>query len=117
MDTASHARDLERLAGAALRFDRAVEAAARFAAARGDTLVVAVGDHSSGGVVVDHTSTAERLRVLWGHDQHSGEPVPLFAYGPPTAAARFAGVLDNTEVARRLAAALGLALAAGGDGR
>ncbi len=109
-DTAGHARDLERLAAAVVRFDRAVEAASRLAAARGDTLVVVVGDHSTGGVVVDHTSSAERLRVVWAHDQHSGDPVPLFAYGPPRAAARFAGVLDSTEVGRRLAASLGLAL-------
>lgn len=110
MDTAGHARDLERLAGAALRFDGAVERAARFAAARGDTLVVVLGDHSSGGVVVDQTSTADRLRVVWASGQHSGESVPLFAYGPRAAAARFAGARDNAEIGRRLARALELSV-------
>jgi len=110
MDTAGHARDLERLAGAALRFDAAVERAARFTATRGDTLVVVLGDHSSGGVVIDPTSTADRLRVVWASGQHSGELVPLFAYGPPAAAARFAGARDNAEIGRRLARSLGLSV-------
>lgn len=113
IDTGAHARDLERTAAALVRFDRAVAAAVRFAAADGATLVVVVGDHATGGLVIDQGSTTERLRVIWGNDRHSGEHVPLYAYGPGPAASAFAGTLDNTEVAHRLAAALGLELGAG----
>jgi len=112
MDTAGHARDLERLAAAALHFDDAVERAARLAAARGDTLVVVLGDHATGGVVVDESSTSERLRIVWANARHSGEPVPLFAYGPAQAAMRFTGRRDNAEVGRLLAASLGLEIGA-----
>ena len=38
----------------------------------------------------------------------TGEPVPIYAYGPPSAAARFGGMLDNTDVPARIAAALGV---------
>ena len=31
---------------------------------------------------------------MWASDKHTGEPVPIWAYGPPAAAQRFAGVLD-----------------------
>ncbi|MCB9377688.1 MAG: alkaline phosphatase [Holophagales bacterium] len=112
MDTAGHARDLDRLAGAALRFDGAVERVARFAAARGDTLVVVVGDHATGGVVVDESSTADRLRVVWANARHTGEPVPLYAYGPAQAALGFTGRRDNAAVGRLLASSLGLEIGA-----
>jgi len=108
VDTAGHARDFERAAAAVARLDRAVEAAARFAAQTGDTLVLVLADHSTGGLAIDSTSTAERLRVVWTSSHHSGEPVPVFAYGPAAAALRFTGVHDNTEIHDLLAEALGL---------
>ena len=108
VDTGGHARDFERAAAAVARLDRAAAAAARYAAAAGDTLVLVLADHSTGGLAIDSTSTAERLRVVWTSSHHSGEPVPLFAYGPAAAALRFTGVHDNTEIHDLLAEALGL---------
>jgi alkaline phosphatase len=110
VDTWGHANDLDGMARALLRFDAAVAAAARFAARDGGTLLVVVGDHATGGPLVDEPSSARALQVVWATDDHSGERVPLYAYGPAVAAARFTGTLDNTDVARRLAAALGLRL-------
>lgn len=109
IDTAGHARDFERMARAVARLDRAAAAAARFAAADGSTLVVVTGDHSTGGLEIDSTSTADRLRVAWASSKHGGEPVPAFVYGPPAAAAAFTGVHDNTEIHDLLTWALGLA--------
>jgi alkaline phosphatase len=120
IDTAGHARDFDRMARAVARLDRAVDAAVRFAAADGATLVVVTGDHSTGGLEIDSTSTADRLRVAWASSQHGGEPVPAFVYGPPSAAAAFTGFHDDTEIHDLLARALGLAAArspgAGPDG-
>jgi len=106
IDSASHALDLERLTRAVLRLDRAVAAAAAFAARDGATLVVVTADHSTGGLVIDEASTADRLQVVWGGDEHGGEPVPLFAYGPSGAAALFTGLMDNTEVHDRILEAI-----------
>jgi alkaline phosphatase len=108
IDSGAHNNDLGRMTAGALRFDRAVERAARVAAGRGDTLVVVLADHSTGGLAIDQTSTAERLRVTWATGRHNGEPVPVWAYGPPSAAARFVGFHDNTEIHDRIAAAAGL---------
>jgi len=111
IDTAAHANDLERMTAAVLRFDAAVERAARFAAADGATLVVVVGDHGTGGLVVEEEPRPGVLRVAWTTKGHSAERVALWAYGPAAAARGFAGAYDLSELGRRLPAALGLAAA------
>lgn len=108
VDTGAHARDLGRTAAAVARLDRAVARAARFAADDGATLLLVVADHATGGLSIDSTSSAERLRVVWSSEHHTGEPVPLYAYGPAAAARRFAGVHDNTEIHDLVAGALAL---------
>jgi alkaline phosphatase len=112
IDSGAHNNDLGRMTTGVLRLDRAAELAARFAAGRGDTLVVVLGDHSTGGLAIDQASTAERLRVTWATGRHNGEPVPVWAYGPPSAIAGFVGYHDNTEIHVRIAAAAGLTGAA-----
>lgn len=107
IDSAGHQRRLEPMAESLLGFDAAVGAAVEFAARDGRTLVLVVGDHATGALAIDPASTATRLVVRWSSDGHTGEPVPLFAYGP--GAARFAGVQDNTDVAKKLAELLGVA--------
>jgi alkaline phosphatase len=116
IDSAAHRRDLPAMTRALLRFDGAVAAAVRFAAADGRTLVLVVGDHATGGLSIDYTTTTERLRVAWASGKHTGEPVPLYAYGPEEAAERFGGSYFQGEVARRLAPLLGLDLSANWKG-
>ena len=107
IDTAAHRRDFERMSRAVDRIDAAVRVATDFAAHDGRTLVLLTGDHSTGSPMIDHASSDEELVVQWESAEHTGEAVPLFAYGPPSAAIRFSGVFDNTEVPVRIAAALG----------
>jgi alkaline phosphatase len=109
VDTAGHARDLEAMTRAVLHLDQAVEAAARFAAADGETLVLVTADHSTGGLTIDADSTARELVVVWASNHHDGEPVPLFAYGPPGAAAGFTGFAPSTDLPHRVGRLLGLA--------
>jgi len=110
IDTAGHARKLGDLATALVAFDAAVGAAVEHAARDGRTLVLVTGDHATGALAIDAASTADRLVVRWSSDGHTGEPVPLFAYGP--GAGRFAGLSDNTELARRIASLLGVEIGA-----
>lgn len=112
IDTYGHENDLAGLSRALVEFDAAVERVVDFAAREGDTLVLVTGDHATGGLVIVPGRYRERLEVRWTGDVHSGEPVPLFAYGP--GAREFAGLLDNTEVPRRAAALLGIDLEGGG---
>ena len=108
IDTAAHANDGARMSAALRRFDAAVAAAAAFAARDGETLVLVLGDHATGGLTIDSRSRGREIALLWGGRGHTGEPVPVFAYGPPAAAGRFGGMHDNTEVPGFLAAALGV---------
>jgi alkaline phosphatase len=39
--------------------------------------------------------------LAWATDRHTGQPVPLFAFGPH--AMRFTGVKDNTEIPKIVA--------------
>jgi alkaline phosphatase len=109
IDSAAHKNDVARLGAALERFDEAAGAAVDFAARDGRTLVLVTGDHSTAAPAVDDQSTATELVVVWESDDHTGEPIPVYAYGPPSAARRFSGTLDNTEIPGRIAAALGLA--------
>jgi len=79
-----------------LQFDLAVGKALEFARGREDTLVIVTADHETGGLAITGKDS-----VSWGTKGHSGVAVPLFAYGP--GAESFSGVLDNTDVPRRIA--------------
>ena len=92
---------------AVLRFDDAVAVAARLAGERGDTLVVVLADHSTGGLVILPESDATTLRVAWTTGNHAGEPVAIYAYGPTSAAQRFGGLREITDVHDLIAEALG----------
>ncbi len=112
IDTYGHDNDFAGLSRALVEFDEAVERAVDFAARDGETLVVVTGDHATGGLVILPGRDPERLALRWLGDLHSGEPVPLFAYGPGARA--FSGALDNTDIPRRMATLLGFDLEEGG---
>lgn len=98
-DNATHANaPLERLTADILEFDRAVDVALEFAAENSGTLVIATGDHETGGVSLRESGTDFELSYTTGG--HTAALVPLFASGPQ--AERFGGLLDNHVVGRRL---------------
>jgi len=69
--------------------------------------VVVTADHDTAGLAITHGDFDEGAAKLgWLDDGHLNTWVPLFAFGP--GAARFAGVLDNTEIGRRIAELRGL---------
>ena len=77
--------------------DKAVAKAHSAAQERGRTLLVITADHETGGLAPDGSfSTTD----------HTGTPVRLFAAGPGAEA--FAGDLDNTDVPKRIADAIGI---------
>lgn len=51
---------------------------------------------------------AQRAQIGWTTTSHTGESVPVYAFG--RASYLFAGVYDNTDVARKIASAAGLEL-------
>ena len=105
-DSASHNNDLPRLIRGMGELDEAVRVALEFAKADGHTLVVVTADHETGGMQLVETKVDGTLGVRWITGKHTGQPVPLYAWGPGSS--RFDGEIDNTDVHDLLAAALGL---------
>jgi alkaline phosphatase len=104
-DSASHQNHQSDLRKALTSFDETVGVALDFAAKRGDTLVIVTTDHETGGMRVSETKTTSRWRIEWSTGDHTGTAVPVFAFGPGSAA--FAGFQDNTDVGKKLLAAVG----------
>lgn len=103
-DSSSHQNHIADLRKALASFDEAVGVALDFAAKRGDTLVIATADHETGGLRVTETKQLAKLRVEWSTTDHTGTMIPIFAYGPGSAA--FSGLQDNTDVGKKLKAAV-----------
>lgn len=106
-DEAAHDNDVDGVVAAMVELDEALRVILEVAAARGDTLVVVTADHDTAGMAVADGDFDDGIAELrWLDDGHLATWVPLFAFGP--GAPRFAGVLDNTEIGRRLAELLEL---------
>ena len=101
-DGGGHSNKPETTVLGTLQIDWAVRRAVDFARARGDTLVLVTADHETGALrAVRSPATPDQLLIHYGTTSHTADPVPLYAYGP--GAERFAGVTDNTDVARFIA--------------
>ena len=106
-DEAGHANDIVRLMAAMRELDDAVGLVLDRVAAAGETLVLVLADHETGGPhLLDGRYADGVAAVRWAHGYHSAQLVPVFAFGP--GAAEFAGVFDNTRLAPRIADLLGL---------
>ncbi len=97
-DTASHRNDSAALGESLVELDETVGAVTDFARARGDILVIVVGDHETGGMQVG--GTREDPQAIWRDNYHSGEAVPIFSEGPGSKV--FTGFIDNTDVGKAL---------------
>lgn len=103
-DAASHENAADDLRSSLRSFDETVAVAADFARQRGDTLVLVVGDHETGGLRVLADGTAG-VTLEFGTRTHTGSLVPLFALGPGSE--RFVGFYENTEIAHKVRALQG----------
>jgi alkaline phosphatase len=96
-DTAGHQNSVSEVVRAVQEFDEAVALAVACAEDRGDTLVLVTADHDTGGLGVTDGSYEDGIAdVRWVWDLHTGQWVPLFAFGPGSR--HFTGVIDNTEI-------------------
>jgi alkaline phosphatase len=99
IDEGGHQNRITAMINALRFFDEAVKVALDLALRDQRTLVVVTADHETGGLNIDLGTLAEReMQIVWNTTKHTGQPVPLFAFGPH--ASRFTGVKDNTEIPR-----------------
>lgn len=101
IDKYSHGNDFASMVREMLAFDKAVEAAVRFAEKEGNTLVVISADHETGALTLDdgNPSKGDMSGIFVSH-HHTAIPVPLFAYGPGSK--EFMGVQENSDVSNKI---------------
>jgi alkaline phosphatase len=102
IDWQSHSHNARGTIRQTLDFDDAIGEALEFAMARKDTLVIVTADHETGGLtLVGGTNSFEPSYAKWSTTGHTGVNVPVLADGP--GADMFGGVLDNTDIPKRIA--------------
>jgi len=82
-----------------LDFDAAIRVALDFAQDDGNTLIVVVSDHETGGLSLNSGPDGE-IVAAWTTGSHTGEMTPHFALGPGAEA--YGGLRDNEAIGRLL---------------
>jgi alkaline phosphatase len=102
IDWAAHKNDGTNVVSEVTDFDDAVGAGLDFAAKDGQTLVIVTADHETGGFAVLGGSAEKKTVDKTGfvHGNHTSSMVPVFAYGPGSAA--FSGIYDNTDIGKTM---------------
>jgi alkaline phosphatase len=105
-DSMGHDNDIVGVVDGIRELDAAVAAMLRWAAPRGDTLILVTADHDTGGLGITGGLYSDDTAVVrWASDDHLTQWVPIFAFGP--GAEHFTGVIDNTDIAILTAKLLG----------
>ena len=101
IDWACHNNNYPQEVKEMLDFDQTVGRVLDFAKKDGNTLVIITADHETGGMTIpDGTVCTDKLKVLFSTKNHSGIPVPVFAYGP--GAENFTGFMENISFKAKL---------------
>lgn len=133
IDEMAHKSNAAMVAKAGKNLDAAVGVAKRYAKAHGDTLVILVADHETGGLAIEDVpelqddpgypnergegrtaedgpfsapGTSRKFMVDWTTSNHTAEDVPLTAMGPGSEL--LSGVYENTHIHDAMAKAMGL---------
>lgn len=109
IDHAAHANNTDELLWWMEEFDKLVNAAFDYADTHKGTLVIVTADHETGGVTLvpgskDFTKGESGLGVKYSTTGHTASPVILYSYG--ASAWRFSGVMENTDIFKRMKSVL-----------
>jgi len=106
IDLGGHATNFKYVMSELKDFDEAIEKVLNFAEKDGETLVVVTADHETGGLTIKEGSKLNKVKPDFSYGRHTGTMVPVFAYGPGSE--NFTGIFDNTELYRKMKAALAM---------
>ena len=106
IDKSEHSNDFPGTVQETLDFDKAIEAAVRFAERDGHTLVIISADHETGATILSKADPQTGYALgVFASKGHTPMMVPLFAYGPRSR--EFSGVQENSDVADKILRLLG----------
>ena len=101
IDDCGHFNDLPRLMEEVFDFDQTIGRVMQWAENDGQTLVIVLADHETGGLTLfDGDIKSGSVTGNFSSKGHSGIMVPVYAYGP--GAEEFAGIYENTEVFNKI---------------
>ena len=101
IDWACHSNDPNSMIRQTLLFDQAVKSVIDYARQNPQTLVIVTADHETGGLTLGQGNEPYQPKVHWASKSHTSLPVPVFAFGPGSE--QFEGLLDNTDIPRKIA--------------
>lgn len=107
IDWGGHQNNTIYLVEEMLDFDKTIGEALEFASKDKETLIVITADHETGGFSLNGGDmTKGMVKGAFTTGGHTAVMVPVFAYGP--GAENFTGIMDNTEIAKKIMSLLDL---------
>lgn len=107
IDFEAHLNKFDKMVGEILDFDKAVGLAIEFAKKDGNTLVIVIADHETGGLTLNNGDLKKgEVKSKWSTFHHTGVMVPIYAFG--VGAENFSGVMENTDVFKKISSLLDL---------
>ena len=101
IDKEAHGNNMEKMILETLDFDKAIEAALRFADKDGHSLVIMTSDDETGGIALKSGQPGPReTSAVFTTTSHTPCMVPLFAYGPHSQI--FTGMQQNSDVSNKI---------------
>ncbi|MGQ8336998.1 alkaline phosphatase [Sunxiuqinia sp. A32] len=101
IDDCGHWNDIPKLMNEMIDFDQTIGKVLEWAEDDGNTLVVVLADHETGGLtLLDGDISDGLIKISYSTGGHSGILVPVYAYGPKSE--MFDGMYENTEVFERI---------------
>jgi len=105
IDWGGHANNTEWIISEFTEFSNVIGQVLDWAKKDGETLVIVTADHETGGYTIQPGSTIDELKTAFTSKKHSGDFIPVFAFGPGSE--YFAGIYENTEIYHKMRKALG----------
>ena len=101
IDWGGHAKDIEFVLSELIEFDSVIDITLDFAETYGNTLVVATGDHETGGLSVTGGNLKKNtISTNFANGSHTATMLPVFSSG--VGAKQFSGIYENTEIFHKL---------------
>ncbi len=101
IDDCGHWNDVPKLMEEIFDFDQTIGRVLQWAEQDGETLVIVLADHETGGLtLLDGDIETGQVSGHFSTGGHSGILVPVYAYGP--GAELFGGIYENTEVFEKI---------------
>jgi len=105
IDWGGHANDSDWIIKEFKEFSDLIGKVHAWAEEDGETLVVVTADHETGGYTIQVDSEMDNLIPAFTSKKHSGDFIPVFAYGPGSE--HFAGLYENTAIYHKMKTAMG----------